>query len=183
MTRTEITLSTCADPVVLRSTVPHDWIDINGHMNVAFYTRAFDLGVDALWQELEITESQHSQAGSSTFAVACHIRYIRELFEDQPFSLASRMLAWDAKRLHHFQQIFHAQHGWLAATCEWLHLHVDLRTRKVTPWPAHVLEKFTNHSSAKSTDDRPALVGQPIRIDAPLGPIHRSTLDDGQMDG
>jgi acyl-CoA thioester hydrolase len=32
-----------------------EWIDINQHMNVAYYVLALDRGVDDLWSELGIT--------------------------------------------------------------------------------------------------------------------------------
>ena len=32
------------------------WIDVNNHMNVAYYVLAFDQGVDALWDRFGITD-------------------------------------------------------------------------------------------------------------------------------
>ena len=33
-----------------------DWIDINQHMNVAYYVLAFDLAIDDLWATFGISE-------------------------------------------------------------------------------------------------------------------------------
>ena len=52
-----------------------EWIDINGHMNVAYYVLAFDLAVDALWREFGITDEHIHDNHSSTFAVESHVMY------------------------------------------------------------------------------------------------------------
>jgi acyl-CoA thioester hydrolase len=40
---------------VAEGVVKPEWIDVNGHMNVAYYVLAFDLAVDALWEGFGIT--------------------------------------------------------------------------------------------------------------------------------
>lgn len=164
-----VTLDDSDDPEVYRGRVGPEWIDINGHMNVAWYVLAFDYGVDGLWNRLDLTDARREQTGSSTFAVESHVCYVRELFEGQPFVVTSRLLAWDAKRLHQLQRLFHAEEGWLAATCEWLHLHINLRTRRVTPWPDAVLGHFARQCDGIESG-WPEEVGRNIAIRTPLGP-------------
>ena len=36
--------------------VLEEWIDVNQHMNVAYYVLAFDWGVDELWRSFGINE-------------------------------------------------------------------------------------------------------------------------------
>ena len=40
------------------------------------------------------------------------------------------MIDYDAKRIHYFEQLYHAAEGWLSATSENMTLHVDMRQRK-----------------------------------------------------
>ena len=119
--------------VVYEGKVLPEWIDINHHMNVAYYLLAFDQGVDALWSEYGITDEYITGTGGSTFAVECHVTYQKELHEDDPFIVTSQLLSYDEKRIHQFQRIYHAEKGFLAATAEWMNLHVSLETRQGLP--------------------------------------------------
>ena len=56
---------------VVNGIVKPEWIDANGHMNVAYYVLAFDLGVDALWESFGITNEYVENSCGSTFAVEC----------------------------------------------------------------------------------------------------------------
>ena len=148
--------------------VSPDWIDINGHMNVAYYVLAFDLGVDALWREFGITDNHIRTNHSSTFAVESHVLYRRELTLDAPYVITSQILAFDHKRIHQFQRMYHAQDHFLAASAEWMNLHVDMTTRRVTPWPAEILDNIGR--VARQQDERrwPEDAGRTMHIGKPL---------------
>ena len=45
-----------------------EWIDINGHMNVAYYVRAFDMAVDEQWAGLGITAEYITNNKASTLS-------------------------------------------------------------------------------------------------------------------
>lgn len=155
---------------VHRGEVLPAWIDYNEHMNVAYYVLAFDLAVDGLWAKLGMTEEHRRESGDSTFAVECHVRYLSELKENEPFAVTAQLLAWDAKRIHHFQRMYHPETGVLVATCEWMNLHVDLERRKVSPWPEFVLEALAKIAAVQRDLERPAEAGRAIRVPDPLGP-------------
>lgn len=127
---------------VAGGTVQPEWIDLNGHMNVAYYVLAFDLAIDALWARLGITPEYVSRTSGSTFAVEAHLTYQDELREDDPYRVTMQIIAYDQKRIHHFQRMYHATRGYLAATAEWMSLHVNLDRRRVTEWPAEIIEKL-----------------------------------------
>ena len=65
--------------------------------------------------------------------------YQRELNEGDEFRVTAQLLAYDEKRIHQFQRLYHASEGGLVATAEWMNLHVDLTERRVCPWPASIL--------------------------------------------
>lgn len=148
------------------------WIDVNDHMNVAYYVLAFDQAVDALWQRFGITAESIEATGWSTFAVECHVTYQAELDLDDEYVVTSAILAYDAKRIHQFQRMFRRRDGALAATCEWMNLHVDLGVRKVSPWPDDVLVKIAAHAQGQADIGLPPEAGRRMLVREPLYTCH-----------
>ena len=126
-----------------------EWIDANGHMNVAWYGLVFDQAVDALWARIGHDDDYRRQHASTTFAVESHTRYLQELREGERFAVSARIVGVDAKRVHQWQMLRALDDGRLAATCEWLHLHVSLTTRRVSPWPDTIVGELAALHSAQ----------------------------------
>ncbi|MDH3413494.1 MAG: thioesterase family protein, partial [Gammaproteobacteria bacterium] len=106
-------------PLVLhQGTIKGDWIDYNGHMNVAYYVLVFDHATDALLDYLGMDEGYRANTGFTTYVLETHVTYDRELKEDDPVRVETQLLDFDAKRLHYFSRMFHAQEDYLAATTE-----------------------------------------------------------------
>jgi acyl-CoA thioester hydrolase len=145
-----------------------EWIDFNGHMNVAYYVLAFDLGVDALWLDFGITAQHVQQNQSSTFAVETHVLYKQELKLDDPYVVTAQILAFDDKRIHQFQRMYHAESGFLAATAEWLTLHVDLEKRRVAPWPTNILDGISRIAKSQGNWQYPDDAGSTMKIRTPI---------------
>ncbi len=145
-----------------------EWIDVNKHMNVAYYVLAFDQGVDSLWDSFGITNEHIEEMNTSTFAVEAHIVYRRELALDEPFIVTAQILAFDEKRIHQFQRLYHAEEHFLAATAEWMNLHVDLTTRRVSPWPANILQDITRVAEQQGDWPWPQDAGRSMQITAPV---------------
>ena len=153
---------------VYRGSVESGWIDVNAHMNVAYYVLAFDLGVDALWTRFGITDASIEASGGSTFAVECHVTYQAELVESDAFVVTTQVLACDEKRIHQFQRLYRLRDSRLAATCEWMNLFVDLETRRVARWPDAVLERIRSLMAAQDKARMPAEAGKRMAVPAPL---------------
>lgn len=115
------------------------WIDFNGHLNMAYYVVFFDQAVDELYQTLGLGPNYLKAHNHSTMVAEMHVRYLREVHESTPLRVRCQLLAYDAKRIHLFEELMHATEGWVSATCETMTLHVDMTAKKVTPWPADVL--------------------------------------------
>lgn len=154
--------------VVCEGVVKPEWIDFNLHMNVAYYVLAFDLGIDALWTNFGIDDDYIASTNGSTFAVECHVSYLNELHEGDPYVVTSQLLGYDEKRIHQFQRLYHAEQGFLAATAEWMNLHVNLETRRVSPWPARILQRIGNFAKRQAGDTRPDGAGHRMEIRKPL---------------
>ena len=154
--------------VVCEGTVKPEWIDFNGHMNVAWYVHAFDLGIDALWDRFGITENYVNTERGSTFAVENHVTWQKELHEGDRYVVTSQILAFDEKRIHQFQRMYHAAEHYLAATAEWMNLHVDLEARRVSPWPDDVREAIRVFAESQSGQKRPPEAGKRMSVARPI---------------
>jgi len=112
-----------------------DWIDYNGHMNVAYYIKAFDQAFDELYLVMGLDGETIRRTGISTFTAEMHITYQREVKEADRLRITTQLIEFDAKRMHFIQCMYHAERGFLAATDEWLIMCVDLNRRKVIAFP------------------------------------------------
>lgn len=148
-----------------RETVRPEWIDYNGHMNVAYYTLVFDHGTDAFWNFLGIGEAYLKRTNFSTFALESHVTYRGEVKLGDPLRVTSQLVAHDAKRLHFFHRMYHAERGYLAATCECVSLHVDLGTRRAAPFPPDVAAWLSAVAAAHAGLPRPPELGRSIGLD------------------
>ncbi|AZS79307.1 thioesterase family protein [Achromobacter spanius] len=118
------------------------WIDAYGHLNAAHYVGIFDrVGFELLSQVgvgLDYTEA--TRCGIYTMNV--HVAYLREVLADDPLMLRVRLLEADNKRLLCLMELTQTRDGYLAATMEQLSLHVDLNTRRSTPFPAELAQRL-----------------------------------------
>jgi acyl-CoA thioester hydrolase len=145
-------------------TVDPNWIDHNGHLNMAYYHVLLDRASDEFWLELGLGASYRKTTGCSTFAAECHIRYLRELHAHDPVHVSIVLLAADGKRLHTFRQLHHAREGWLAASSENMSLHVDLNTRKVATFPADLQFRIQEVAQRHHRLDRADDIGRRISM-------------------
>ena len=115
--------------------IESDWIDYNGHLNMAFYLVIFDRAIDRLIRAVGL--SDRPDDGDTIFAVEASLRYRAEIHEHDTVHCRTRVLFVDDKRLLTWQELIHAD-GRIAATCENLHLHVDRKAPQARVW------RFTN---------------------------------------
>ena len=153
---------------VSQGRVVEEWIDVNNHMNVAYYLLAFDLAVDKLWDRFGIDSSYIRTADCSTFAVESHVTYQRELKLHDAYRITTDVLAFDEKRIHHFMRMYHAEQGHIAATAEWMNLHIDLSRRRVAPWPESILANIHRFAEQQGKRPYPKEAGRQMRIASPL---------------
>jgi acyl-CoA thioester hydrolase len=113
-----------------------EWIDPNGHMNLAYYVLVFDLGTDGLYDALNIGNAYREATGNSCFTAETHTLYEREARIGDKVKVRSWLLGADAKRLHYFHEMFHVESGERSAAQELMALHIDMRIRRVAPFPS-----------------------------------------------
>ena len=112
-----------------------EWIDSNGHMNLAYYVVVFDLATDALYRVLAIGDDYREATGNSCFTAETHTLYEREVHLGDKLLVRTSLLGADSKRLHYFHEMFHVESGGRSAAQELMALHIDMRVRRVAPFP------------------------------------------------
>ncbi|WP_428486465.1 thioesterase family protein [Rhodopila sp.] len=123
-------------PIVeIEAVVRPEWIDSNGHLNLAYYVVVFDLATDALYNALDIGDAYRDASSYSCFTAETHTLYEREVHLGDKLRVSSWLLGADTKRLHYFHEMFHVESGERSAAQELLALHIDMRIRRVAPFP------------------------------------------------
>ena len=140
------------------------WIDYNGHLNMAYYNVMFDRAIDELWLKLGIGPAYMKERQGSTFTAECHVRYLREIHLGDPVQISILLVAADEKRLHTFEELRHAREGWLSATSENMTIHIDMEKRKAAPFPADVQARIAAVVNAHATITRPEGIGRKVAM-------------------
>ena len=144
--------------------VKPEWIDYNGHMNVAYYMVAFDLGVDQLMDSVGLGQAYRAAKDCSTFALESHITYESEMLVDDPIRVRSVFLESDKKRFVYYMEMTHGETGILVATLLQLSIHMDLRARRTALMPPDIQANITRMRQAQSVLARPSRVGRVIQL-------------------
>jgi acyl-CoA thioester hydrolase len=144
--------------------VERPWIDYNGHLNMAYYNVLFDRAVDEAYELIGIGYDYLKTHQHSTFTAEAHVRYLRELHEDDPVRVTFQLIDFDAKRIHYFEQLYHADEGWLSATSENMTLHVDMMAKKVAPFPDRIMRSLAAMKAAHAPLPRPEGLGRSIAM-------------------
>ena len=140
------------------------WIDANGHMNLAYYVVLFDQATDALYDLIGVGQAYRDATGNSTFTAETHTLYEREVRVGERVRVVPHLLGFDAKRLHYFHEMFHAEHGHRVAAQELIALHIDLRIRRVAPFPPDLLERLREIARSRGDEPLPQGVGRRIAL-------------------
>ncbi|MEO1703225.1 MAG: thioesterase family protein [Pseudomonadota bacterium] len=136
-------------PFVANELIIHpEWIDFNGHLNMAYYMVLFDTASDEAFCAMGMPPEYKSSRGLTLYTAEAHIRYVREVHLTYPMVCTFQLVAHDEKRLHSWQELRHRDDGWLAATCEMMTLHIDASGPKVAPMPDDVVMLVGNMQTA-----------------------------------
>ncbi|MCC6718448.1 MAG: thioesterase family protein [Acetobacteraceae bacterium] len=143
------------------------WIDANNHMNLAYYTVAFDLATDVIFDVFDCSYAYKDRVGCGTFAAESHNMYEAELLLGERARIVTHVVGVDAKRVHLAHEMYRADDGRRAATQELMYLHVDLGIRRVVPWPDDVRARIQAACESHATIARPDWTGRRIAMPAP----------------
>ena len=144
--------------------VEDQWIDYNGHFNMAYYHVIFDRCGDEAFALVGLGPDYVARSNSSFFTLEAHATYLRELHAGDRVKVTVQFLDFDSKRVHYVQEMFHAEEGWLACVTENIVMHVDMTTKKSAPFPPDILEKIKAMHHTHKSLPVPPQVGHRIGI-------------------
>ena len=149
-----------------RDVVRPEWIDDNGHMNMGYYVVVFGLATDE-WMRFVGLDRAHRRAREvTTFCLEAHVTYHHEVREQDPLRFTTRLLDFDAKRIHYIHEMYHRDAGYLAATNELMSLHVSRQTRRGAPMAPEILDRLGRIRAAHESLPRPPQVGRVMGLAA-----------------
>ena len=154
-----------AQPLDLyRGSVQAEWIDYNGHMNVAYYVLVFDQATDLLFGRLDLGGDYRHATDHSVYVAEAHVTYEREVKAGDVLRVTTQLVDADEKRLHFFHTMYHADAGYRVAMIELLALHVDLGGPRSVPFPAVQRAAVEALLREHKTLERPPQLGRVIGI-------------------
>ena len=121
-----------------------DWVDYNGHMNMAYYVLIFDQAWEVALEKFKIGESAAKSQQRSTMVVETNTKYINEVKENEEVDINLIYFDHDKKRLHLKMEMNERKTNKLSASMEWISLYIDLGKRKVTEFELDKIELMDN---------------------------------------
>jgi len=143
--------------------IEKDWIDYNGHLNMAYYNVLFDRGCDVFFEQLGLGPHYMKERNFSFYTAEAHVRYVRELHLGDKVRVAMQLVDFDEKRVHAYAELHH-EDGWLSATCETMSLHIDMSGPKVAPFPDDILASIRSVDAVHRNLPRSENIGRTIEI-------------------
>ncbi|MFN8446208.1 MAG: thioesterase family protein [Caldilineaceae bacterium] len=113
------------------------------------------MGLDATYR---------AQSGCSTYTAEGHILFLREMKLGAPIRITTQLLGYDAKRMHLFHTMLHAETNYVAATCEWMMIHVNVTLGKGAPMPEETLSKLAEIAAQHQKLPIPPQAGRQISL-------------------
>ena len=144
--------------------IEDQWIDYNGHFNMAYYNVLFDRAADEAFLTLGLGSDYVKTTNNSFFTLETHTSYLREMKSTDPVQIESQILDHDHKRVHYVQLMKHAADKWLSCVLEVMVSHVDLNIHKTSSFPADVATRVQAAVNAHKSLPVPPQVGHRIGI-------------------
>ncbi len=148
--------------------IQNDWIDYNGHLNMAYYNVLFDRCADEAFLLMGMGPDYAKDRQLTIYTAEVHVCYVQELHLDHKVVVSFHLIDHDDKRLRFFQEIRHVD-GWLAATSENLTLHIDMSGPKVAPFPADIQALVDKMAADHAGLPMPERAGRAIGIKRKAG--------------
>lgn len=145
-----------------RDHVRPEWIDYNGHMNVAYYVLAFDRASDVMFDRVGLGQAHRQATNHGFFVVEAHVIYGREVLEGDPLRFDCWVIETGERKLRYFLEMFHAEKGYRAAAAEFIGLNVDLGTRRSAPFPEGLRRRLEEAVAKDRARGFPAEIGRAI---------------------
>ena len=136
--------------------VTNDWVDYNGHMNMAYYVLIFDQAWEVALEKFKMGESAAKSEQRSTMVVETNTKYINEVKENEEVDINLIYFDHDKKRLHLKMEMNEKKTNKLSASMEWISLYIDLGKRKVTEFELdkiELMDTFIKENNSKFSNE------------------------------
>ncbi len=144
--------------------IESQWIDYNGHFNMAYYGVLFDRAADQMFAELGLGSDYVKATNNSFFTLETHCSYLREVQATDIVTIASQIIDHDHKRVHYVQHMRLPDATQVACILEVMVSHVDLNTHKTSNFPDDVKARIDTMAAEHKSLPVPAQVGRKIGI-------------------
>ena len=145
-------------------TVKPEWCDINGHMNVAYYSLAFENANFEAQELIGLGETYLGTDNCSLFTLKNIFTYTREVKAGDPLRITYRLMDYSPKLLHVLLEMHHADEGFLACFTEQLVAHVDMAAGRTKPMSEAHLALLEEMKTAQAHLPLPKGIGEAIAI-------------------
>jgi len=153
-------------PIILpEQEVLNEWLDYNGHMNVAYYTLAFDKSLDIFLEDLlGIGESHAYKNNQGPFVVQAHYHYLNEMRLNEKFHVRLFVVDCDKKKMHLCMEIYSLFQEKVIAVVEQVLINVNLKLRKSETYPAWAYERLIKLKNTHKNALLPSAFGKSIGL-------------------
>lgn len=101
-----------------------EWIDYNGHLRDAYYGLVASSACDALMDRVGIDAAYRARTHCTLYTLEMHVHFLHEVKQGDRIAVGVTILGSDHKRLHAGFTLRRAPDGPVAATVEFMLLHV-----------------------------------------------------------
>jgi len=128
--------------LTVEAMVESEFLDAMGHMNVKWYAHLFDQGVWTYFARHGLDAAYFRREGRGMFALEQTARYVSELRAGEAVQVHSALAELGDKTLRLEQRMLGGDGLRLAATVEVVAAHIDIGTRRTTPFPADLATRL-----------------------------------------
>jgi acyl-CoA thioester hydrolase len=129
-------------PSYHRQTIPEDYMDRMGHMNVRYYMALFDKATWCMFADYGLDEVYFRTTENGVFMLKQFIQYLAEVRPEETVAVYTRILGLTDKRIHLMHFMANQDTNGLAAIIESLITHANLKVRKAAPLPSEIAARF-----------------------------------------
>lgn len=131
-----------AAELTLKAVVEPRFLDSMGHMNVAWYVYLFDRGLWEFFERHGLDEQYRQIESRGMFGLEENLRYLSELREGQPLHVHTAVTEVKPKTLRLYQYMVDCDAQKVSATRDVVAVHIDLSTRRSSPFSDAVLAQL-----------------------------------------
>jgi acyl-CoA thioester hydrolase len=126
---------------VSKGTVKEDWIDYNGHMNMAYYVQCFEESSDFLLEHMDLGYRYAIEEQKGVFVIKCEINYRKEINLYENFIISLEELMCKGKKLIVGLKMLN-ENNEMIADYKILNLNVDLETKKSSTFSPKIIAQL-----------------------------------------